>query len=100
MTLLAYITRWLDDPDGGGSWTDIRDEIRDHDQTCDSLNHAWLPRRGGVSCLSDWMSCDRCGVTFGWDGLNTVFEDCPESRHWLCNCCTAKATTCGCEPTP
>jgi hypothetical protein len=96
--LSGYLARWLDDPDGGGYFAGTRNQIRDHDQGCTSLTHAWLPRRGGYSCLSDSMTCDGCGVAFFWEGLDVAFEDCPQSNHWLCACCLTGATTCGCEP--
>jgi hypothetical protein len=95
--ITPYVLRWLDDPDGGGVFTSQRDAIRAHDQTCPSLAHPWLPRRKGVSCLSDMMECQECGVTFFWEGLRVAFEDCRWSNHWYCVCCLAKVTGCGCS---
>jgi hypothetical protein len=96
----TYVSRWLDNPDGGGRFTGQRDLIRAHDQTCPALKYAWLPRKGGVSCLSDFMGCDGCDISFFWDGLHMAFEDCPESNHWYCPCCLAKAEKCPCQEDP
>jgi hypothetical protein len=92
----AYVLAWLDNPDGGGRFTNQRDAIRSHNQTCPGLNHAWLPHKGGVSCPGDFMSCSGCDIEFFWEGLIAAFDDCPESNHWYCACCLAKTTTCGC----
>lgn len=95
--ITAYMQQWLDNPDGGGRFPVQRDAIRAHDQTCTSLNSAWLPRAGGHSCLSDLTECDGdCGITFFNEGLVPGFEDCPDVWHWYCRCCLAKATTCSC----
>lgn len=93
-----YVLRWLDNPDGGGVSTGQRDAIRAHDQMCPSLAHAWLPRRGGVSCPSDLMECQSCEITFFWEGLRVAFEDCPWSNHWYCVCCRDRTNSCGCAP--
>jgi hypothetical protein len=100
MTAPDYVRAWLGNPDGGGRFTGQRDKIRAHDPTCPGLAHAWLPRKGGVSCPTDSMPCQGCGIEIYWDGLRTAFEDCPESNHWYCPCCLAKITACGCEATP
>lgn len=96
--MTPYLVQWLADPDGGGRFSRQRDLIAGHPASCTSLIQAWLPRRDGVSCPSDLMECDNCGITFFWEGLRTVFEDCPESHHWLCECCAP--ATCSCEKTP
>jgi hypothetical protein len=62
-----------------------------HNQTCESLDHFWLARRGGASCPSDLWDCTSCGHTFYIEGVCTVNwddEDADEIR--LCACC-AKA---------
>jgi hypothetical protein len=44
------------------------------------------------------MECETCRITFFWEGLRAAFEDCPNSWHWYCVCCLAKATACPCKP--
>ncbi|MFJ8727727.1 hypothetical protein [Streptomyces sp. NPDC093269] len=88
--------KWLEDPDGGGSFTRQRNAILAHDQTCEGLADVWLPRKGGRSAIGDLMECHGCGITFFWEGLRVAFEDCPESNHWYCPCCFAKTTACSC----
>lgn len=89
---LAY---WLDSHDGGSIFTTARDLIRAHPEDCPSLDHAWLPRKGGFSCITDSYPCDGCGVTFFWEGLNVVHEACPYTNHWVCTCCIP-VFACGC----
>lgn len=98
MSAASYVLTWLDNPDGGGTYIGQRDKIRAHDQTCPGLAHAWLPSKGGATCLGDLApECDGgCGITFFWEGVVSEFEDCPESNHWYCPCCLAKVTACGC----
>lgn len=88
--------QWIKDPDGGGAFSYQRDLIVEHDQTCPSLAHVWLPRRKSVSCFSDWMSCDVCEITFGWEGIVSFFDDCPDSAYFFCRCCAEKVTRCPC----
>lgn len=73
---------WLDDEKGGKHewWKEIKDKLLVHDSTCQSLIHAWLPRKGGVSCPSDLFWCEGCFVSF----FNEGSFGCPE---WLCECC-------------
>lgn len=95
MTESTYLARWLVDPDGGGCFTRERDLIIAH-PPCESLRHAWLPRRKGVSCPSDMMECESCEITFFWEGLTGLFDDCPDSFWYFCRCCAEKATRCPC----
>lgn len=92
----SYLASWLGNPDGGGVFTGQRDLILKHDQGCESLRHAWLPRRKGVSCPSDLMECETCNITFFWEGLVGLFDDCPESFWYFCRCCAGKITSCPC----
>lgn len=87
---------WLDNPNGGGAFTGQADAIRAHSSTCSSLRDAWLPRRGGRTAFGDIAECQRCEITFFWEGLRTAFDECPYSNHWYCVCCRAAITTCGC----
>lgn len=96
MTASAWRERWLSDPDGGGCFTGQRDLILAHDQSCPSLNEVWLPRRKGVSCPSDLMECETCGITFFWEGIVGLFDDCPDSFWYFCRCCAEKAASCPC----
>jgi len=93
----GYLQRWLDDPEGGGCFARQSRLIREHNPDCPSLDHAWMPRRGGYSCLTDSMECEVCGITFFWDGLLTIHEDCPYSHHWVCRCCTLATCRCAIE---
>lgn len=96
---LEPLRRWLTHPDGGGYFTRQRDAIHAPDPTCPALKHAWLPRKGGVSCPGDLVVCDGgCGVTFFWEGMWAAFDDCPESDHYYCACCLSKADHCPCTP--
>lgn len=95
----TWVEKWLEDPDGGGIFPPQRDSILAHDQECTSLNHAWLPRRKGVSCPSDLMECDTCGITFFWEGIVGFFDDCPDSEYFFCQCCSEKIAVCPCGNT-
>ena len=94
MTLSAYVVRWLDDPDGGGTFTRQRDLIRAHPPECSSLAHPWLPRKGGVSCITDTISCQGCGTDFFWEGMHAPERDCPYSDHFYCQCCLTEECEC------
>lgn len=96
MPLDPYVRHWTQDPDGGGVFTGQRDLILKHDQDCPSLKDAWLPRRKGVSCPSDLMECELCGITFFWEGLTGLYDDCPESFWYFCRCCAKRTTACPC----
>jgi hypothetical protein len=88
------LARWLDDPDGGGTFVRQAELIRKHDPGCPSLEHVWLPRKGGYSCLTDSMECDVCNVTFFWAALLIDNDRCPYSTHFVCSCCVLD--NCGC----
>lgn len=94
--LSEYLLRWTQDPDGGGCFTRQRDLILSHSIACASLGHAWLPRKGGVTGLGDLTGCDTCDITFFWEGIVGLFDDCPESFWYFCHCCAKKATSCPC----
>ncbi|HWB35431.1 MAG TPA: hypothetical protein VHA75_05330 [Rugosimonospora sp.] len=96
MALAEYVRRWSEDPDGGDCFTGQRDLILAHDDACSSLRYAWLPRRRGVSCPSDLMECETCRITFFWEGITGLFDDCPESMWFFCRCCAEKALSCPC----
>jgi hypothetical protein len=96
MPLDPYVERWAQNPDGGGVFTGQRDLILEHDQGCLSLKNAWLPRRKGVSCPSDLMECETCRITFFWEGLTGLYDDCPESFWYFCRCCAEKISSCPC----
>lgn len=96
MPLDTYVERWTQNPDGGGCFTGQRDLILKHDQECPSLTNAWLPRRKGVSCPSDMMDCETCEITFFWEGLTSLFDDCPESFWYFCRCCAERVARCPC----
>ena len=96
MPLNTYVLRWMDDPDGGGAFTGQRDLIHAHDQECPSLREAWLPRRKGVSCPSDMMECETCDIRFFWEGLVGLYDNCPESHWYFCQCCSERITCCPC----
>ena len=87
---------WVSDPLGGGVFTRQRDLILAHPPSCPSLLHAWQPRKGGVTCVSDLMDCHSCSVTFFWDGITTLFEDCPDSWWYFCRCRADRALACPC----
>lgn len=97
--LETYLETWTKNPDGGGMFTGQRDLILAHDQECPSLRYAWLPRRGGVTCLSDFMGCESCDISFCWEGITGLFDDCPDSFWYFCHCCAAKVTQCPCGGT-
>jgi hypothetical protein len=94
--LSEYALSWTRDPDGGGCFTGQRNLILAHDQGCTSLRYAWLPRRKGASCPSDFTECETCGITFFWEGIVGLFDDCPESFWYFCRCCAGKAASCPC----
>lgn len=96
MAETSYLDRWLADPDGGGCFTPQRDRILAHDRNCASLWYAWLPRRKGVSCPSDFTECETCEVSFFWEGITGLFDDCPESFWYFCRCCSERITSCPC----
>lgn len=90
-----YLGRWLEDPDGGGRFVRQRDAILAHGLECPGLKHAWLPRKGGVTCLTDIADCHGCGVTLFWEGVAEYeTEACEFSEHAYCACCVTK--DCGC----
>jgi hypothetical protein len=90
------IQRWMDNPDGGGSFLRQRDAIAKHDQECESLKWAWLPRKTGSVCPSDLSYCDaECGITFFNEGVFGQVGDCKEC--WFCECCAKNITVCPCE---
>jgi hypothetical protein len=91
-----YLNRWIADPDGGGAFTGQRDLILAHDPACPSLEHAWMPRRRGVTALGDIMGCDTCDITFFWEGVVGLFDDCPDSFWYFCRCCAKRVTACPC----
>lgn len=92
--MTGYLQRWLADPDGGGRFTSQRDRITTHRQDCDSLTHAWLPRKGGVSCISDSATCQGCGIDFFWEGLYAPERDCAYTNHFYCKCCLTEECDC------
>lgn len=95
---LLSARRWAADPDAGGYFTGDRDAVLAHDPECRSLSEIWRPRRNGRTCLSDIRECGGgCETTFYVEGLSMVFPDCPESWHYFCACCRAKAKVCPCE---
>jgi hypothetical protein len=99
VTLTDHGRRWTQDPNGGGRFPGLRDAVLAHDQTCTSLNEIWTPHKGGVTGFGDTRDCDGdCNVTFYVEGTITAFEDCPNSWHYYCACCLAKATKCPCPP--
>lgn len=92
-----YALAWLDDPDGGGRFTHQRDGIRGHDWRCQSLQNVWLPRKTGVTCISDLFTCDVCELEFFREGIGKYDdESCRYSRHFYCFCCAAKNPQCTC----
>lgn len=95
---LSQHQAWINNPNGGSVFVEQREAIKDHDPKCHSLQHAWHPRIGGVTCVSDLApDCDGgCGLMFFWEGAVEKFEDCENSGHWYCGCCAAKATHCPC----
>jgi hypothetical protein len=91
----GYIQKWIDNPDGGGRFLKQRDAIVKHDPECASLEHAWLPRKGGVACPSDLSYCDaECGVTFFNEGVYVQIESC--EGCWFCVCCAKDLKICPC----
>lgn len=92
----TYRQQWLASPDGGETFSNIRDSILSHDQSCSSLEHAWLPRRKGTTSLGDIMGCEICDLTFFWEGVVGLFDDCPESFWYFCSCCADKIVDCPC----
>lgn len=95
--LTEYVRHWIADPDGGGMFTGQRNLIQAHDTQCPSLKDAWLPRRKGVTALGDTMGCDVCDITFFWEGLVALFDDCPDSHWYFCRCCAEKVADCPCS---
>lgn len=91
----THLTRWLTHPEGGGRFTGQRDLILAH-PSCESLLHVWLPRKGGATALSDIMGCDSCDITLFWEGLVSLFGDCPDSYWYFCRCCALKVSSCPC----
>lgn len=85
----AHFDAWAAHPDGGENYSFVRDSIIGHDPECDSIGYAWLPKRGGRTCLSDIRDCAYCDLTFSVDGLVTV--GCSDGWHWACKCCKTKA---------
>ncbi len=86
------LQNYLDNPLGFSS---TQEDIRSHDPECKSLKYVWMPRTGGVTALGDIADCQRCEVTFYWEGLHSGdFDDCPRSNHWYCACCLPKVTVC------
>lgn len=61
----------------------VRRAWDEHDKTCGSLPRMWFGRKGGVSCHSDFTSCDGCGAVFFWEGLTGD----PDERRYFCECC-------------
>jgi hypothetical protein len=94
--LMRYLLQWMDHPGGGRYFPNLREQIRSHGDECASLVYAWLPRKGGYSCLSDSMTCDGCDIAFFWEGLYQAFENCPKSNHYYCACCLASTKVCSC----
>lgn len=89
----GYVQRWLNDPDGGaGAFKGTGDEVRKHDPTCKSLQGVWMPRKGGRSCPSDWTWCQGCDVSFLNEDIRYLFEECQNSNHYYCECCSRTAT--------
>ncbi len=88
MPLNKYLQKWVTDPRGGEHFTEQRDAILAHDPDCRSLNDAWLPRRGGVSC--DLWGCgdSECDVTFHIEGIRWLEEnDVKEYEEiYFCEC--------------
>lgn len=91
-----WTRKWIADPDGGGRFSRQRDLIIDHDDSCGSLDHVWLPRKAGVTCLTDITECDTCDIAFFWEGIVDLFDDCPDSAYFFCRCCAEKVMACPC----
>lgn len=91
---MSYLASWLEDPDGGGIFPRQRDLIRAHEPQCDSLTYLYLPRKGGVSCITDSMTCNGCGIEFFWEGLYAPEKDCKFTNHYFCKCCLTEECDC------
>lgn len=85
----SYIQCWAADPEGGGLYTDRRDQLLAHDPECTSLQRAWTPRRHGRVCPDDLDVCDDCTVSFFTDGLGLY--ELNSNDVLLCQCCAKKA---------
>lgn len=88
----SYLEQWLRS-EHAERFRDVADQIRDHDQSCRSLQEVWLPHVGGRSCPQDIHPCSKCRLVVFNEGL--VWEDILDERlfdgeralyHW-CHCC-------------
>ncbi len=82
------VQMWLNDPRGGKVFTDQRARILTHSPICNSLDHVWTPRTGGIVCLSDLASCDGCNIIFFNEGL--AMHEIADGIHYLCACCARR----------
>jgi len=92
--VIGYLQRWLEDPDGGRRFEPQRDKILAHGLDCPGLAHVWVPRKGGVTCLSDVVDCDGCGVTFFWEAMYAPEKECAFTDHSYCACCLTEECDC------